>query len=308
MDFVDRRSRWRRWIRTTTCSLLAVALSSNGVSANEAETPGIDAIPDAGVVVDLAAIATIPDSSFGSAPRLNMITFVGERIFIVEERDGLIYELIADGTSTRTALVFFDVKRAIDQATDQQLDTSSVFHGGLRSVAFHPDFASNGLLYVSAMETRPSNPAAHHYISDADAPIAADSVLIEFTFDHVSETIDPLSYREVFRVGMPVYDHPIKQIAFDPEATGADRGLLFIAHGDGSVLSAIAGGGQNNDALGKILRIDPMLAGASNYSVPEDNPGHIHAPGRRREGQWHRSASSRRAEHRLRLPRHPVSP
>lgn len=45
---------------------------------------------------------------------------------------------------------------------------------------------------------------------------------------------------------MPVYDHPVEQMAFD--------GLyLLVGHGDGSGKSAITGGGQNSDALGKVL-------------------------------------------------------
>lgn len=61
----------------------------------------------------------------------------------------------------------------------------------------------------------------------------------------------PTSYGEAFRVAMPRYDHPIKQIVFK-------AGYLYIGHGDGSLSSAIAGGGQGNDALGKVLRIDPL--------------------------------------------------
>lgn len=231
-------------------------------------------ITDQGVRVELEIAATVPDNSFGDAPRLNMMTTLGERIFVVEERDGLIYELVEDNEGARSAVLFFDVAGAIESATDRQLDTSNVFHGGLRSLAFHPDFALNGLLYVSAMETRPNDPGLHHYLSDVPSPIDADSVLLEFSYDHDHDTeaVDPASYREVFRVGMPVYDHPIKQITFDNDATTSERDLLFIAHGDGSVLSAIAGGGQRNDALGKILRIDPRASGSSTYTVPGDNP------------------------------------
>lgn len=195
------------------------------------------------------------------------------RTFVAEETDGKIYEIVTVGGTPRVEL-FFDVGTAIATNTDRQLDFTNTFHGGLRSVAFHPDFAQNGLFYTAMMETRPTDPASSTYLSDADQPIAADSVLVEWSYDHQANQVDRFSYREVFRIGMPVYDHPIKQIAFNPFAApgSADYGLLYVGHGDGSVLSATAGGGQNNDALGKVLRIDPTRNGNDSYSVPADNP------------------------------------
>lgn len=115
------------------------------------------------------------------------------------------------------------------------------------------------------MEERPRNPSKFKYISDLQPPrINADSVLIEFKCDNNGNPITR-SYRNVFRVGMPVFDHPIKQIAFRNEN-------LYIAHGDGSEQSATAGGGQKNDALGKILRINPRARGGKPYSIPPGNP------------------------------------
>jgi len=148
------------------------------------------------------------------------------------------------------------------------------WHAGLRSVAFHPEFASNGKFYVSLMERRPGDPTQHHYLSDVTVPIVADGVLIEFTADPDSLQVDPFSYRELFRVGMTTYDHTIKQIAFNPHAQpgSEDYGLLYIGHGDGSVKSATAGGGQSRDALGKILRINPLQTATANYGIPDDNP------------------------------------
>ena len=66
---------------------------------------------------------------------------------------------------------------------------------------------------------------------------------IVWTYDNESGQVDPTSYREMFRVGMHVYDHPIKGIVFNPYAKLGDEdyGLLYIGHGDGSLQSAIAG-------------------------------------------------------------------
>uniref|UniRef100_A0A7S4DKX7 Glucose/Sorbosone dehydrogenase domain-containing protein n=1 Tax=Lotharella globosa TaxID=91324 RepID=A0A7S4DKX7_9EUKA len=151
---------------------------------------------------------------------------------------------------------------------------SNYQHGGLRAVAFHPDFETNGLFYVSAMESRPTDPENFHYASDWNGggnfgfsgPIDADSVVVEFKYNLTNNSVIEDSYRLLFRIGMPVYDHPIKYIAFNGS-------YLFIAHGDGSVQSAITGGGQGSNALGKILRINPLYVNETTpYTIPSDNP------------------------------------
>lgn len=225
------------------------------------------------VHVYLEPFATIPDSSSGKAPRLNAMASVGGRLFVVEESDARIWEL-TDLRGTPDSSVWFDVESSVAAATGRSVDHGNPFHGGLRSVAFHPDFATNGLFYTSLMEQRPASTASHRYLSDVASPIAADSVLVEWRVNLTTGVPDPSSYREVFRVGMAVYDHPIKQILFNPNAVVGDEdyGLLYIAHGDGSVVSTTVGGGQNNDALGKILRIDPQTTANDSFSVPASNP------------------------------------
>ncbi len=240
-----------------------------------ADNPIAIPVIDLGVTVELTPYVQIPNTNLGRA-RLNQFAVSGDRFFVVEDFDGLIYELKdAPNTQGGTAELFFDVKLAIRSATDRNLDNTSIFHGGLRAVAFHPEFAENGLLYTSVMESRPNNAAPSRYLSDVNNPIVADGVLIEWKVNPATGRPDPSSYREIFRVGMPVYDHPIKGIAFNPFARpgNEDYGLLYIAHGDGSVQSATAGGGLRNDALGKILRVDPTRQGnGAPYGVPATNP------------------------------------
>jgi len=258
---------------TTVLAMLGALVAAAPTAG--ADNPVVIPVADLGVTVELAPYVQIPDTGLGRA-RLNHFAATGDRLFVVEDFDGLIYELTdAPNTVGGTAALFFDVKAAIASATDRRLDNTSIFHGGLRAVAFHPEFSQNGLLYTSVMESRPANAAASRYLSDVDNPIVADGVLIEWRVNPATGRPDPGSYREVFRVGMPVYDHPIKQIAFNPFALPGDEdyGLLYVAHGDGSVQSATAGGGLRSDALGKILRVDPtrQTNGAS-YGVPRTNP------------------------------------
>jgi glucose/arabinose dehydrogenase len=256
----------------TGAALVVTVLATAGASAG-AENSVPAPITDRGVVVELAPYVQIPNTSLGR-PRLNSFATTGDRLFVVEDYDGKIYEIKGAGQSGIASL-FFDVKASVLAATGRRLDNTSIFHGGLRAVAFHPNFAINGLFYTSIMEQRPANPNPADYLSDVPTPIVADSVLVEWTFDHDAGSVDASSYRQVFRVGMPVYDHPIKQIAFNPfaEPGGSDFGKIYIAHGDGSVQSATAGGGMRNDARGKILRINPRQAtNGDPYRIPPENP------------------------------------
>lgn len=202
--------------------------------------------------------AKIPDWGGERARIICMVPHLGSLFVCTLTR---IYRVFPGGRVT----LYFDVQDAMRSTTGRQLNIINKKHGGVRSIAFHPNFALNRLFYISAMEQRPWNKAGFKYISDVPNHIQADSVLLEFKHNPATGKPYYSSYRNVFRVGMSVFDHPIKQIAF--------RGpFLYIAHGDGSVQSAVAGGGQRNDALGKILRINPLKNGAAPYGVPPDNP------------------------------------
>ncbi len=255
--------------------LLSAALLAGGAAVSPAAADNVitPTPKHRNLEVHLQPYVTLPDATSGAAPRINAMATAGGRTFVIEELDARIYEIVQTQNGPQAEL-FFDVEAAVANATGRGIDHTNTFHGGLRSVAFHPDFESNGLFYTSAMEQRPNNGGAHRYLSDVADPIVADSVLIEWRANLATGQPISTSYREVFRVGMPVYDHPIKQITFNPYARSndPDYGLLYIAHGDGSVKSAEVGGGQNNDALGKILRIDPTQNGNAPFSVPSSNP------------------------------------
>lgn len=229
-----------------------------------------------GVFLEVEKLVKIPLGENDRQPRINSMALAGNRVFVVVEgavdNEGLIYELETIAGTT-TASLFFDVGSAVVANTGRTLDNSSP-QGGFRSVAFHPEFETNGKFYTSLMEQRPTNPQQHTYLSDSATPVDVDSVLVEWTYDVATRQVEVNSYREVFRVGMPVYEHPIRGIAFNPFAQAGDEdfGLLYVGHGDGSVQSAIAGDGQDNNALGKILRVNPLQNNSASYSVPTTNP------------------------------------
>ena len=218
--------------------------------------------------LEIMPFVEMPLSNEGGPARWNDMEFVAGRLFVSDERDGLIYEI-----TQRQPELWFDVSNALSSSSGLNLNLESAFHGGVRGFAFHPDFSVNGKFYVSLMQDRPASTATHRYLSDA-AAINADSVLVEWTANPQTFVVDFNSYRELFRVGIPEFDHPIKQIAFNPTAAVGDDdyGLLYVAHGDGSIASTTTGDGRRNDALGKILRINPLQSGDAPYSIPASNP------------------------------------
>ena len=222
-------------------------------------------------------VAKLPRGDTGRHARMNSLATIGDRIFIVDDGaqlgEGKIYELVEQTDGTRNAELFLNAGEAIFQQTGLNIDNSSPLNG-LRSVAFHPEFETNGKLFISYTGQRPADPTQFFYLSDPPNPVAVESVLAEFTFDFQNNQVDTSSYREVFRVGMFNSEHSIRNVVFNKYAQPGDEdyGLLYIGHGDGSEQSAIAGSGQLSDALGKILRINPLQNGSAPYSVPTSNP------------------------------------
>ncbi len=133
---------------------------------------------------------------------------------------------------------------------------------GLLGLAFHPNYATNGLFYV------------HFSSGGADGlPAASSTVIAEYQVDANNRSLaNPASRRIVLTVAQPQNEtnHKGGMITF-----GRD-GFLHIGLGDGGGGNdnhgAIGNGQALNTLLGKILRIDPLGRGVNNaYSIPEGN-------------------------------------
>ena len=119
---------------------------------------------------------------------------------------------------------------------------------GLLGLAFHPDYANNGELFVDYTDLSGDTVVARFRVSDADPDVA-----------------DPASEEILLMVDQPFPNHNGGQLNFGPD------GFLYISMGDGG-----ASGGPENPAqdlsqlLGKLLRID--VDGGVPYGIPADNP------------------------------------
>lgn len=123
--------------------------------------------------------------------------------------------------------------------------------GGLLSLAFDPQFDSNGYFYVC--------------FTDLDENI----VVARYTVSQNRNVADPTSGLQIVRVAHPTYiNHFGGLVAF-----GTD-GLLYVGTGDGGGEGDPLANGQNPASLlGKLLRIDVRAAAPGQpYTIPPSNP------------------------------------
>lgn len=157
-----------------------------------------------------------------------------ERIFVVEQR-GVIWIFGDDGV---LEMPFLDIQDRVNDSANEQ---------GLLGLAFHPDFAENGYLFVNYTGVGNATFISRFQITSDPNRANPDSEFILLTIDQ------------------PFRNHNGGALKFGP------NGYLYIATGDGGSGGDPQGNGQNlNTLLGKILRID--VDRGEPYSSPTDNP------------------------------------
>ena len=253
--------------------LLLLAGSSHAQSTTH---PIPISAPVASWAIELADVVQIPDSD-SSPPRLEQVVYsdVTGLAYVIDQR-GPIYSF-DPAAATPTPNVFLDLSTAV-------ADFYFGFEAGVRSIAFHPDIddpaaAGYRKLYVTLSRTASSLPVGGPAEFDSPSTIQHQTILSEWTL-LPNGAVDLGSYREVMRVGQPFGNHNSGHLGFDPTKTPGhpDYGLLFVSLGDGGGGGDPFDVGQDIDATpvpyphGKILRIDPLAAGGSAYSVPTNNP------------------------------------
>ncbi|HEX8040498.1 MAG TPA: PQQ-dependent sugar dehydrogenase [Chryseosolibacter sp.] len=226
-----------------------------------------DTIPTSGLVVDLELVSQMPPSP-GQVP-LTRITKLGYQpgtnaLFVLDLR-GKLYKL-EDGQPK----VYMDMA-----AMKPKFISQPGLATGFGSFAFHPDFASNGLLYTTHAELAASAKADFSYPDSI--PVLLQWVLTEWKTDPSAFPFSGQG-REIFRIDLPTAIHGVQEIAFNPGAKrqDPDYGLLYIGIGDGG--SAEIGQAlvspEPRRVWGSIIRIDPAGNNSANgqYGIPPNNP------------------------------------
>lgn len=163
-----------------------------------------------------------------------------DRLFIVEKPG---YIKILENDSLRAGN-FLDIHDQVSGGNEQ----------GLLGLAFHPNYASNGLFYVSYTDT------------------SGDSRVVEYAVSADPNIANEATARMIVRVDQPETNHNGGMIAFTGD------GHLMYGLGDGGGGGDPWGNGQNTDTLlGSMLRIgvdgDDFVSDANrNYTIPAGNP------------------------------------
>lgn len=157
------------------------------------------------------------------------------RLFVVEQGGRI--RLVSGGRVE--PMPYLDLSAGVGSAGNEQ---------GLLGLAFAPDFATSGRLYVD--------------YTDRDG----DTVVARLTATPSSaDEVDPATEEVLLTIPQPYSNHNGGDLAFGPD------GMLWIGAGDGGSAGDPEGNGQDpSTLLGALLRVD--VSGDAGYAVPADNP------------------------------------
>jgi hypothetical protein len=188
-----------------------------------------------------AAVAGTDIASVLFATGLSTVTHIAappldpNRVFLVE-RIGRV-RIVKNGTLLATP--FLDIRNRTNSAGER----------GLFSIAFHPDFESNGRFFVNYTNTQ------------------GDTVIARYEAGANPDEADESSERIVLTIDQPFDNHNGGQLAFDP------AGYLYVGMGDGGSQGDPQENGQTDTTLlAKLLRLDVNVETPPYYAVPPSNP------------------------------------
>lgn len=213
-----------------------IAVSAGGTAAASVNYSAV------ALTLSLRETASVPGAVFAAAPPGDA------RLFIVE-RAGRI-RILQAGAMLPTP--FLDISSRV----------STVGEGGLLSIAFHPQYASNGILFV-------------YYTN-----LEKDIVIERHRVSTNANLADSGPGLQIIRIPHPTYtNHFGGTVAFGPD------GMLYVGTGDGGGGGDPGGNAQNPASLlGKMLRLDVSASTAAQpYANPPTNPWFNDTSGRRAE-------------------------
>jgi glucose/arabinose dehydrogenase len=182
------------------------------------------------------SLRLVPVVTSGLSSPLYLTAPTGDtaRLFVVEQSGQI--RIVQHGQLLPAA--FLDIHTRLVSGGEQ----------GLLSVAFHPNYATNGYFYVNYTDLNGDTRVERYTVSAADSNLA-----------------DTATHKLIIFIPQPYSNHNGGLVMFGPD------GMFYIGMGDGG-----SGGDPQNRAqspdslLGKLLRID--VDGGDPYAIPAGNP------------------------------------
>lgn len=217
--------------------------------------------PPSAFTLSLAVVAN------GLAKPIGVYSAAGDdRLFIIEKAGRIRIVQPAGSDGTVLPEPFLDLTDRVESGANET---------GLLGVAFHPNYATTGTLYVNYTATVGG---------------ALETRISRFSVTANRNVVNAKTEKILLTVPQPFPNHNAGDLHFGPD------GDLYIPLGDGG-----SGGDPNNNAqtmttlLGKIMRIDVdaragsppdcVGGGAGGYTVPRTNP-FIDGPGKSCDEIW----------------------
>ncbi|MFD0798527.1 PQQ-dependent sugar dehydrogenase [Maribacter chungangensis] len=198
-----------------------------------------------------------PSLSFNLPVEIQNASDGSNRLFVVEQQGTIKVFPNTDQVTSEQVRTFLDISKKVSYSSGQEI--------GLLGLAFHPEFESNGYIFVYYIDS-PNNyriNISRFQVSSSDPNL----------IDPNSETVIAQ-----FMKNQAESNHNGGKITFGPD------GYLYISVGDGGGGGDPLGNAQNlNSIFGSILRIDVDINGDNpvernpelpngNYEIPSDNP------------------------------------
>ena len=222
------------WVRVATALLLPACMLTSGRAR-------------AGYIVQRVAAGLNQPTYVTQAPGDDTSLYIVQR----QGAGATIGDIQKYNPITHTSSTFID------------LGGSLIQDGGVYGLAFHPDFQTNGLLYVSYLAGTTDRLDEYKMVGAA-----------------------PQFQRTLLQYTNPATQHTIDWIGFQPGASGAARNNLYVTTGDGGIQADSSNGTFHNNGqdattvMGKVLRlnVDPAAPDAypadtrKNFAIPAGNP------------------------------------
>ena len=183
---------------------------------------------------DSLRLVPVVTSGLSSPVYLTAPTGDTARLFVVEQSGQI--RIVQHGQLLPAA--FLDIHTRLVSGGEQ----------GLLSVAFHPNYATNGYFYVNYTDLNGDTRVERYSVSAADSNLA-----------------DTATHKLIIFIPQPYTNHNGGLVMFGPD------GMLYIGMGDGGSGGDPQNRAQSRDSLlGKLLRID--VDGGDPYAIPAGNP------------------------------------